>query len=108
MFCRGCGDWADTFGWLLQHVLALLRLANHDSDVFYKFKQVLIDKIVFPYATELIQMDVRSDIEKVCTTLPVTGGVSVLMTVFVAHCRCLLAIIPCKKVRTSALRLAAC
>lgn len=49
----------------LQHVLALLRLANHDSDVFYKFKQVLIDKIVFPYCTELVQMDVRGDIEKV-------------------------------------------
>lgn len=52
-----------------QHVLALLRLANHDSDVFYKFKQVLIDKIVFPYATELVQMDVRSDIEKACARL---------------------------------------
>lgn len=49
----------------MQHVLALLRLANHDSEVFYKFKQVLIDKIVFPYSTELIQMDVRGDIEKV-------------------------------------------
>ena len=31
--------------WLcgLQHVLALLRLGNHDADVFFKFKQVLID-----------------------------------------------------------------
>ena len=50
----------------LQHVLALLRLGNHDSDVFYKFKQVLIDKVMFPYSTELVQMDVQGDIEKVC------------------------------------------
>lgn len=50
----------------MQHVLALLRLGNHDSDVFYKFKQVLIDKVMFPYSTELVQMDVQGDIEKVC------------------------------------------
>ena len=49
----------------LKHVLALLRLGNHDSDVFFKFKQVLIDKVAYPYATELVQTDVRRDIDRV-------------------------------------------
>ena len=46
-------------------MLALLRLGNHDSDVFFKFKQVLIDKVSFPYSTELVQHDVKNDVEKV-------------------------------------------
>jgi hypothetical protein len=49
----------------VQHVLALLRLGNHDADVFFKFKQVLIDKVSFPYSTELVQHDVKDDVEKV-------------------------------------------
>lgn len=46
----------------LKHVLALLRLARHDSEVFYKFKQALIDKTMYPYAGDNVQRDIRLDI----------------------------------------------
>jgi len=46
----------------LKHVLALLRLSRHDSEVFYKFKQVLIDKTMYPYAADNVQRDIREDI----------------------------------------------
>ena len=62
---------------VLQHVLALLRLGNHDADVFFKFKQVLIDKVSFPYSTELVQHDVKDEVEKGIERLfsfPIDGG----------------------------------
>jgi hypothetical protein len=47
----------------LKHVLALLRLANHDSDVFHKFKQTLIEKT--PAApVDTVVRDVRSDVDR--------------------------------------------
>lgn len=47
----------------LKHVLALLRLGGHDSEVFYKFKQALIDKTMYPYAADNVQKDTRADID---------------------------------------------
>eukprot|EP00954_Amorphochlora_amoebiformis_P005749 453861-Amorphochlora_amoeboformis.AAC.1 len=49
----------------LKLVLSLLRLSGYDSDVFYKFKQFLIDKVGHPYASEKIQQDVRKDIKEI-------------------------------------------
>mmetsp|Transcript_3042 Transcript_3042/g.4527 ORF Transcript_3042/g.4527 Transcript_3042/m.4527 type:complete len:565 (+) Transcript_3042:19-1713(+) len=49
----------------LKLVLSLLRLSGYDSDVFYKFKQFLIDKVGHPYASEKIQQDVRRDIKEI-------------------------------------------
>mmetsp|Transcript_3952 Transcript_3952/g.7585 ORF Transcript_3952/g.7585 Transcript_3952/m.7585 type:complete len:566 (-) Transcript_3952:196-1893(-) len=49
----------------LKLVLSLLRLSGYDSDVFYKFKQFLIDKVGHPYASEKIQQDVRKDIQEI-------------------------------------------
>lgn len=49
----------------LKLVLSLLRLSGYDSDVFYKFKQFLIDKVGHPYASEKIQQDVRRDIAEI-------------------------------------------
>mmetsp|Transcript_27315 Transcript_27315/g.48293 ORF Transcript_27315/g.48293 Transcript_27315/m.48293 type:complete len:577 (+) Transcript_27315:113-1843(+) len=49
----------------LKLVLSLLRLSGYDSDVFYKFKQFLIDKVGHPYASEKIQQDVRRDIRQI-------------------------------------------
>lgn len=47
----------------LKTAVAVIRLSQHDSDVFYKFKQVLIDKA--PFATEKQQADLRLDMEAV-------------------------------------------
>ncbi|CAM9586941.1 unnamed protein product, partial [Ectocarpus fasciculatus] len=48
----------------LRPALALLRLSQHDPDVFYKFKQqVFIDK--GPYAGEKLQNDIRRDVKLV-------------------------------------------
>ena len=49
----------------LRHVLALLRLANHDAEVFAKFKGVLIDKAAGPGAPDNTQRDVRGDVDRV-------------------------------------------
>jgi tetratricopeptide (TPR) repeat protein len=46
-------------------VLALIRLSEYDSDVFYKFKRFLIEKSVHPYATEHVQFDIQRDARKV-------------------------------------------
>eukprot|EP00903_Cladosiphon_okamuranus_P010916 g10311.t1 len=47
----------------LRPALALLRLSQFDPDVFYKFKQVFIDK--GPYAGEKLQNDIRRDVKLV-------------------------------------------
>eukprot|EP00953_Heterococcus_sp_UTEX-ZZ885_P033093 17241-Heterococcus_DN1.PRE.3 len=47
----------------LKAALAIVRLSHFDPDVFYKFKQVFIDK--GPHATEKQQDDVRHDVAKV-------------------------------------------
>jgi hypothetical protein len=44
-----------------------VRLSHFDPDVFYKFKQVFIDK--GPHATEKQQDDVRHDVAKVTVTV---------------------------------------
>lgn len=44
----------------LKNALAVLRLSGYDSDIFYKFKQVLYDKA--PYASEKQQGDIRRDV----------------------------------------------
>ena len=49
----------------LRHVLALLRLANHDAEVFAKFKAVVIDKAGAPGAAENTQRDVRGDVDRI-------------------------------------------
>jgi hypothetical protein len=49
----------------LKHALSLLRLSQHDSEVFLKFKQVLIDKTVAPSCPENLAKDVRFDVERV-------------------------------------------
>ncbi|CAM9373962.1 unnamed protein product, partial [Phaeothamnion confervicola] len=46
-------------GLSLRTAMAVLRLSHFDADVFYKFKQVFIDK--GPYATEKLQEDIRRD-----------------------------------------------
>ena len=46
-------------------MLALLRLSNHDAEVFTKFKAVLIDKSAAPAASENIQRDVRGDVDRI-------------------------------------------
>ena len=48
----------------IRHALALLRLSNHDSDVFYKFKQTFIEHIIQAPA-ETTQRDVRGDTDRV-------------------------------------------
>lgn len=40
--------------------MALIRLSHYESEVFYKFKQVLVDHI--PYANDKMQSDFRNDI----------------------------------------------
>ena len=47
----------------LKNVMAVLRLSQFDTDVFYKFKQVLIDKA--PFASEKQQHDIKRDILEV-------------------------------------------
>jgi len=49
----------------VKHLLALLRLANHDAEVFYKFKQVLIDKSAYPQVHDNLARDVRGDVDRV-------------------------------------------
>lgn len=49
----------------LKHALALLRLSQHDSEVFLKFKQVFIDKSVVPQCPENQAKDLRFDVERV-------------------------------------------
>eukprot|EP00466_Bigelowiella_natans_P008183 jgi/Bigna1/134792/aug1.26_g9500 len=49
----------------LKLVLSLLRLSGYDSDVFYKFRQFLIDKLGHPYTSEKIQQDIRRDIVEI-------------------------------------------
>lgn len=44
----------------LKNILALIRLSRYESEVFYKFKQVLVDHI--PYASDRLQTDFKSDI----------------------------------------------
>lgn len=44
----------------LKNILALIRLSRFESEVFYKFKQVLVDHI--PYASDRLQSDFKSDI----------------------------------------------
>ncbi|CAM9421187.1 unnamed protein product [Discosporangium mesarthrocarpum] len=46
-------------GLSLKSALSLVRLSHHDPDVFYKFKQVFIEK--GPYAGEKLQNDIRHD-----------------------------------------------
>ena len=45
-------------------MLSLLRLSQHDSEVFLKFKQVLIDRTVVPTCPENVAKDVRFDVER--------------------------------------------
>ena len=47
----------------LKNILALVRLSRYESEVFYKFKQVLVDHI--PYANDKMQSDFKSDILKI-------------------------------------------
>lgn len=47
----------------LKHVLALLRLAGHDTDVFLKFKGTLIEKTPSAPADTVLR-DVRADVER--------------------------------------------
>lgn len=47
----------------LKNVLAVLRLSQFDTDVFYKFKQILIDKA--PFASEKQQNDIKRDVLEV-------------------------------------------
>lgn len=42
----------------LKNILALVRLSRYESEVFYKFKQVLVDHI--PYANDKMQSDFKS------------------------------------------------
>lgn len=49
----------------LRHVLALLRLSNHDAEVFLKFKQVFIEKVASSSCPDNVQRDVRGDLERV-------------------------------------------
>jgi len=49
----------------VKHLLALLRLANHDAEVFYKFKQVLIDKSAYPQVHDNLARDLRGDVDRV-------------------------------------------
>ncbi|KAK8794170.1 hypothetical protein JH06_0410 [Blastocystis sp. subtype 4] len=44
----------------LKNILALVRLSHYESEVFYKFKQVLVDHI--PYASDKMQSDFKNDI----------------------------------------------
>lgn len=44
----------------LKLALAIIRLAQHDADVFYKFKQTLIDRV--PFASEKLQTDIFRDV----------------------------------------------
>ncbi|KAG5182722.1 hypothetical protein JKP88DRAFT_269854 [Tribonema minus] len=47
----------------LRSALAVVRLSQHDPDVFYKFKQAFIDKA--PHASEKLQNDIRHDMRRV-------------------------------------------
>ena len=49
----------------LKFALALLRLSQHDSEVFLKFKQVFIDRTVAPSCPENMAKDVRFDVASV-------------------------------------------
>lgn len=44
----------------MKNILALIRLSRYESEVFYKFKQVLVDHI--PYASDKMQSDFKNDI----------------------------------------------
>lgn len=44
----------------LRHIMATIRLSGYDADVFYKFKQHLIDKVCFPEADGKMQLDIRT------------------------------------------------
>ena len=47
----------------LRFVLTLLRLSEHDPDVFYKFRQTLIEKC--PYAPRRTQRDILIDAKRI-------------------------------------------
>lgn len=47
----------------LRYVVAVLRMSLHDPDIFYKFKQTLIDKA--PYASDKQRSDLKLDAIKV-------------------------------------------
>lgn len=47
----------------LKNILALIRLSRYESEVFYKFKQVLVDHI--PYANDKMQSDFKNDIVQI-------------------------------------------
>ena len=49
----------------LELALALLRLADGDSDVFLKVKSVLIDKGCLPYSAGITKMDMMLDVAQV-------------------------------------------
>ena len=44
----------------LKNILSLIRLSCYESEVFYKFKQLLIDRVL--YASEKIQTDIKEDL----------------------------------------------
>jgi hypothetical protein len=41
--------------------MATIRLSGYDPDVFYKFKQHLIDKVCFPDADGKMQLDISKN-----------------------------------------------
>ncbi|KAK8789859.1 hypothetical protein WA158_006639 [Blastocystis sp. Blastoise] len=48
----------------LKNILSLIRLSCYENEVFYKFKQLLIDRV--PYASEKIQNDIKIDLIYIC------------------------------------------
>lgn len=61
----------------LKFVLSLLRLSQYDSEVFYKYKNNLIDRITYPHASEKICRDVQNELRHIYSTyFPTYNGVN--------------------------------